>query len=257
MTKIQAFLRTFCYSLIAAATLALSPVQAAPSKCANQYFLDQRPDFVNPKLELSSMELCSDYFATMYSGVAKSPLYSAEYLTQGRLQAAKQYGRSNDFRPDTRIPSSMRAELSSFKGSGYDRGHLAPSADMPTPGSDSQSFLLSNMVAQDPTLNRGLWAAIEGAVRAQANYSPVYVITGAMFRGNNIKRIKGGVLVPTHVYKLVFDPKANAAAAYVVENAPNKRHQEVSLQELESLAGIKFLPGATNVRTMKLPRPRY
>jgi len=113
------------------------------------------------------------------------------------------------------------------------------------------------MIPQDPKLNRGLWAAIESAVRAQAGYKPVYVITGALYLGANIERINGRVLVPTHVYKLVYEPERHIAGAYVVENAPNKRHREVTLSQLESMAGVKFLPGATGVGEMKLPRPRY
>src|SRR5690606_14564827 len=147
--------------------------------------------------------------------------------------------------------------LTDYRGSGYDRGHLVPSADMPTPSSDSQSFLLSNIVPQDPNLNRNLWAAIEAAVRAHANHRPVYTITGVLFKGAQIERGKGRVLVPTHLYKLVYEPGRNAAAAYLVQNAPRKRHQEITLAELEELAGIRFLPGATNVGKLKLPRPRY
>ena len=113
------------------------------------------------------------------------------------------------------------------------------------------------MIPQDPNLNRNLWSALESAVRSQAAYQPIYVITGALFIGSELQRMKGRVLVPTHVYKLLYDPKQNAAAAYLVENAPDKRHREVSLAELEEIAGVKFLPAAKNVAKLKLPRPRY
>jgi endonuclease G len=244
------------------ATLALAcslhtPVSAAPSSCPDNYYQGQRPDPINLRLASSARELCSSSYAVWYSAIARTPLWAGEFLTQGRIEAGRDVPRSNRFHADTRLAADWRSTLDDFRHSGFDRGHLAPSADMPTAAADSQSFMLSNMVPQDPTLNRTLWAAIEKAVRAQANYEPVYVITGALFLDASVRRINDRVMVPSHLYKIVYDPKANAAAAYVVENAANKRQREMSLAEIEKLAGISFLPGAENVKRLKLPRPRY
>jgi endonuclease G len=234
-----------------------SPVFAAASNCPESYYRGQRPDAANPRLAASARELCSAGYAVWYSGIARTPLWAGEFLTKGGIDAGREVARSNHFRADTRLAADWRSTLEDFKGSGFDRGHLAPSADMATPAADSQSFILSNMVPQDPTLNRYLWAAIEKAVRAQANYAPVYVITGALFLDASVRRINDRVMVPSHLYKIVYDPRTNAAAAYVVENAANKRHREMSLADIEKLAGIRFLPGAENVKMLKLPRPRY
>src|SRR5690606_27801005 len=128
---------------VSALLLSAQAVLAAPSQCPNNYHEGQRPNLINKKLGASATELCSDYYAVWYSGVARSPVWAAEYLTKGRIDAGRNVPRSNDFRPDTRLPSAWRSDLRDYRGSGFDRGHLAPSADMPTPGSDSQSFLLS------------------------------------------------------------------------------------------------------------------
>lgn len=247
---------TYCLSIVAMVS-GVGTAYAAPSDCANSYFADQRPDVNNPKLSSSAKELCSDYYAVWYSGIARTPLWSAEFLSQGRIEKSYNGTRTEDFRPDMRLPSDWRATLADYKKSGFDRGHMSPSADMPGPAAVSSSFLLSNMVPQDPQLNRNLWAAIEKSVRARAKYQPLYVITGPLFLGEKIDRINGRVLVPTHIFKLLYDPKDNTAGAYLVENAPNKRHVEVTLEELEQKAGVKFLPGASNVKVMKIPRPRY
>jgi len=231
--------------------------QAAPSACAGQYFQDQRPDLINKKLGSHARELCSDAYAVWYSGVARAPLWAAEFLTKGRIEAGYKVPRSNSFREDVRLPSDWRARLSDFKGSGMDRGHLVPSADSPTLAADAQSFLLSNIVAQDPQLNRNLWSAIESAVRAKAKHQSLYVITGALFIGSKIDRLNGRVMIPTHLYKLLYDPASNQAGAYVVENKPNKRHREVGLLEINRLAGVDLLPAVKHVGRMKLPKPRY
>jgi len=229
----------------------------ADSACPHLYHAATPPKLLNLKLGQHARELCSDHYAVLYSGVARSPIYAAEYLTKGKVVAAREFGRANDFRSDMRLPKDWRSELQDFRGSGYDRGHLAASANMPTPAADSQSFLLSNIVAQNPQLNRNLWSAIEKAVRVLAMHRPIYTITGVLFKGQHIERLNSRVLIPTHIYKLVFDPKQNSAAAYLVENQSDRRHREVSLQELEQLAGIAFFPKGDDVNRLKLPRPRY
>jgi len=227
------------------------------SACPQLYPTSELPRVLNPRLALSVRELCSDHYAVLYSGVARAPLYAVEYLTKGKILAAREFGRANDFRADNRLPKDWRNLLSDFKGSGFDRGHLAASGDMPTPAADSQSFLLSNIIAQDPQLNRNLWAAIEKAVRAHAQHRPVYVFTGTLFIGKKIERLNDRVLIPTHVYKLLYDPDRNEAAAYLVENKPDRKHREVDLSSLQELAGIEFLPNSKQIQAMKLPRPRY
>jgi len=232
------------------------PVESR-SSCPHLYPTATPPRILNPRLALSARELCSDHYVVFYSGVARAPLYAVEYLTKGKIQATRELGRANDFRADTRLPKDWRNLLSDFRGSGFDRGHLAASGNMPTPAADSQSFLLSNIIAQDPQLNRNLWAAIEKAVRAYAQHKPVYVFTGTLFLGKKIERLNDRVLVPTHIYKLLYDPELSAAAAYLVENQPDKRHKEIDLQYLQKLTGIEFFTQAEKISALKLPRPRY
>jgi hypothetical protein len=82
-----------------------------------------------------------------------------EYLVENAI-------RSDKFKADPDIPKGKRAELEDYKGSGFDRGHIAPSADMlRSQGTNDESFLLSNMAPQDPSLNRGIWSTLEDDVR--------------------------------------------------------------------------------------------
>lgn len=242
---------------IAIFLVSISAAIASPSSCPEHYFEGERAEFTNQKLEKNAKELCSSGHAVWYSGVARAPIWSAQFLTKGRLEQARGLPRSNNFREDSRVPNDWRNKLNDFRGSGYDRGHMAPSGDMPNPNADSDSFLLTNIVAQDAQLNRNLWSAIEAATRAHAMHRSLYVYTGPLFLGDRIKRLNNRVLIPTHVYKLLYEPQRNLAAAYLVENAPDKRHKAVSLQELEKLSGVRFLPSAISPGQLKLPRPRY
>ena len=86
--------------------------------------------------------------------------------------------------------------------------HLAPAADMPDERAQHESFSLANMIPQDPQSNRGLWSGIESAVRGLArNSGELYVVSGPVFQGATLQRLRGRVLVPTHIFKAVYDPK--------------------------------------------------
>ena len=97
-------------------------------------------------------------------------------------------GRSNNFRPDYRVPQMFRAELADYKKSGYDRGHLVASANRREERiQNSETFLLSNMSPQHPDLNRKIWRKLEKAVRKLANKKEIletYVLSGPIFNFN-------------------------------------------------------------------------
>ena len=231
----------------------------AQSACPNHYPSGVAPVLKNPALTKQTRELCNDSFVTMYSGVTRTPLWSAEHLTRASISSAKQQKRENKFHPDERIPSSERAELSDYARSGFDRGHIAPSGDMPDPRAQEQSFALSNMIPQNPDLNRHLWEGLESSVRDMAmQRGSVYVITGPIFEGQRLDALRNRVMVPTSVFKLVYDPKRNEAAAYVAPNNSSQDYKVISISELERRTGIDFLPplgASAKQNAMNLPDP--
>lgn len=93
--------------------------------------------------------------------------------------------RSDNFRPDYRIPQVFRADLVDYVGSGYDRGHLVASADQrETELQNSETFLLSNMSPQDPQFNRRIWRELESEVRVldlKPEILETYVVSGPIF----------------------------------------------------------------------------
>ena len=132
-------------------------------------------------------------------------------LTRSQLEH-KVTGRTNDFRADTLI-STGSAKPSDYKGSGFDRGHLAPAADMAwSIKSAHDSFLMSNMSPQTPSFNRVIWKLLEEAVRKWAHqYGTIYVVTGPVLEKDASEYESIGeseVAVPEYFYKalLVFIP---------------------------------------------------
>ena len=248
--------------LITGAALVASlfvPALAFASSCPDHYAEGRAPEIRNPKLAVSTRELCYGVFGIMHSGVTRTPLWSAENLRAENVESAQGLKRDNSFHPEPRLPRGQRAELDDYARSGYDRGHMAPNGDMPDRRTQRESFTLANMVPQDGDHNRHIWAPIEGAVRKMAKKEgQLYVITGPAYLGSNLRKI-GNVLVPTHLYKVVYSPRQKAAAAWFTENRANAQIQVVPVAELERIVGIEFLPALSRQqkeRMLALPKIR-
>jgi len=171
-------------------------------------------------------------------------------------------GRSNDFREDELIltGSSVEADFFlktakedgtfSYDGFGFDRGHLAPSADFRySKKALSESFYYSNMSPQVAELNRERWADMEDALRSYVvrNNTPVYVVTGPILK-SDLKIIERGVnqvSIPNEYFKVALDMKNQRAIAFVMPNA--SCHYPVmnyacSVDSVELITGIDFFP---------------
>ena len=169
-------------------------------------------------------------------------------------------GRTNDFRVDPLITSGSSEEEDYFlkfpkegggftyDGFGYDRGHLAPSADFRySKKALSESYFYSNMSPQVAELNRGRWAEMEDAIRAYVirNNAPVYVVTGGILRDDlpKIPRSTNGVSVPKEYFKVVYDPVKRSGIAFVM---PNKAceypvmHYACTIDSVEVLTSLDF-----------------
>jgi endonuclease G len=154
--------------------------------------------------------------------------------------------RTEDFRPDPSVKTGS-AELSDYKGSGYDRGHLCPAGDMRfLQNAMSETFFLSNMSPQVPAFNRGTWKNLESLVRQWATtYDSIYVVTGPIFRNNNGTIGSNKVTIPGYYYKVVYCPNKEMMIAFVLPNckASNELSSySVSADSVEHLTGIDFFP---------------
>ncbi len=227
------------------------------SQCSQSFYGGVYPEFTNPKLSDNTQALCMDGFAVMYSGVSRTPLWSAEYLDRKRLQQAKEIDREDSFHEESRLPKSMRAKLSDYSGSGYDRGHLAPNGNMANRSQQYDSFSLANIAPQSPRNNRYIWRNIESATRyLSQQYGEVYTITGVAFTSKKTKQLADRVLVPSHFFKAVYIPASNQAGVYYAPNDESERIEVISLDELTAKIGIDVLPvldAQTKAQAFDLP----
>lgn len=228
------------------------------SACPQHYALATTPTIAREGLRPLTRELCYDAFAVLHSGVSRTPLYAAEHLTRAGVAAAATLERVDSFHAETGLPTEERAELNDYVRSGYDRGHMAPNADMPTPTAQAQSFSLANMVPQIHANNAGIWSGMEQVTRRLATGDgEVYVVSGPAFLGSDIKQV-GRVLVPTHLWKVIYRPATQQAGAYVIRNDDSAAYQVVSITALTQTVGIDVLPRLPTVvreTAMDLPQP--
>jgi endonuclease G len=243
---------------VTAVVISMTPAQADDfSQCSQSFYGGIYPEFINTKLNNNTQALCMDGFAVMYSGVSRTPLWSAEYLDRSRLQQAKQIDREDSFHEESRLPKSMRASLSDYSGSGYDRGHLSPNGDMATRSQQYDSFSLANIAPQSPRNNRYIWRNIESATRyLTQQYGDVYAVTGVAFTDKKTKQLANRVLVPSHFFKAVYIPAINQAGVYYAPNDESERIEVISVDELAGKIGIDVLPGLdskTKTQAFDLP----
>lgn len=156
--------------------------------------------------------------------------------------------RTNKFIADPEIATTGQASNADYKKSGYDKGHLAPAADMSwSLKTMTESFYFSNMSPQKPQFNRVIWKNLEEQVRTWAQkYGKIYIATGPIL-DSFIEFIgKGKIGVPTYFYKTILyynPPKQAKAIAFIMKNEGSTKPFSffaVSVDELEKRTNIDF-----------------
>ena len=176
--------------------------------------------------------------------------------------------RTNDFRPDPKVKTGTAVEEDYFlkyeqddgsfryDGFGYDRGHLAPSADFRwSEQALSESYLYSNMSPQLADFNRKAWAELEAALRGYVYNHPetqLYVVSGGVLK-EGLPAIEQGVhkvRIPHHFYKVALDLKNKTAVGFIVPHQPIDdalKEFAVSVDEVEEVTGLDFFSNLPDV----------
>ena len=201
--------------------------------------------------------LCKTDYATFVSPVTRDPIWVAEHLTTVQIMSAGMIQRHCGFRPDKALEPGARAELDDYRKSGWDRGHMAPDADMPDDTAQRESCDLANAVPQAPRLNRGIWARIEEHVRRLALFhGDVYVATGPGFSGAPAAIGPDDVLVPDWTWKAVYVPATGEHEAWVCSNVRATVCDEEPVAAIKRRFGIRVFPSETRAWAEEAPVER-
>ena len=188
--------------------------------------------------------LCREGYALQHDNSARIAAWTAWSLLPSETIGCNP--RADAFSADKDVPVTGRATPDDYARSGYDRGHMAPDADMSWSKQTSiESFLMSNMSPQLPNLNRGVWKLLEAQTRAWA-WSRKHTL--ALYSGNiytsSVKRIGSGVVVPDALYKIVIDTVTSDVLAFRFSNIDKQptdmRLFLTSVSEIEKQSGITF-----------------
>ena len=180
--------------------------------------------------------------------------------------------RTNDFRVDSLVTTGSAEETDYFlksvaadgeliyDGFGYDRGHLAPSADFRwSQKALSESYFYSNMSPQKPEFNRERWAELESWIRTYVVdfKEPVYVVTGPVLKEGLKQQGGNKVSIPQQFYKIVLDLNGDdkKAIAFLMPNdhcAYPVSGYVTSVNEIEKLTGLDFFASLDDAEEEKL-----
>lgn len=220
------------------------PVKKVKNKQCQQQYMDGVAPVVKQR-QLLVTQLCKQGFVIGYSHTTRTPLWSAEYLTIKRLKKADKLKRKASFYSETSLPASSRVSIKHFKKKGYDRGHLAPSHDMPTMQAQIDSFSLANIALQHRRHNRSVWSKIERLTRHQVyQYNDAYVVTGLAFLTK--RKTRYGIPIASHFFKAVYIPALNEAGVYWSKNDGSGHLQIISLAQLRQKVGLDVMPSLPN-----------
>jgi endonuclease G len=202
-----------------------------------------------PRTNTTDTILSYGGFDLAYNEEFEQAAWVAYVLTREEIESGN-IGRTDNFRPDTSITSGS-SSLSDYRGSGYDRGHLAPAGDMKwDPLVMSQSFLMSNMSPQLPAFNRGIWRKLETQVRQWAiQKDSLYVITGPLLEPIDSLIGENGVGIPGQYFKVLVDlsPPDHAMIAFLLPHAGSSdplMQFALSVDSLEQISAYDFFAGA-------------
>lgn len=185
-------------------------------------------------------------YTSSYNCDTRNPNWVAWELT-GRHTNGKNKRQGLSFQEDYDVPTP-RATNMDYMQSGYDRGHMCPSADNKwSEQAQKESFLYTNCCPQDHTLNAGSWNDLESVCRRWARrYGKIWIACGPVYNGEKHRRIgRNKVFVPEGFFKVVLanDGGRYMALGFLFENTPtaDRFTQYVkTVDEVEKITGYDF-----------------
>lgn len=144
-------------------------------------------------------------YTVSYNKDLKIPNWVSYELTRQETKGKEK--RSDNFIADPLVKGTI-ATNADYARSGYDKGHMAPAADMKwSPEVMKESFYFSNMCPQHPQLNRRGWKNLEEKIRDWAIAdSAIIIICGPIINQSSRTIGKNKVAVPERFFKVVLSP---------------------------------------------------
>lgn len=190
------------------------------------------------------LQLKHSYYETCYNTTIRLASWTSYTLTADMLSGTTP--RSNRFEIDPLVTdTNAHIYPEEYKNTSYDRGHLVPAADMRMNTlSMSESFYMTNITAQEPSFNRGIWKKIENQVRRIALIEKeIIIVSGPIFKFK--KKLNKTLKIPVAFYKIIFknDPVKPKMIAFLLKNEKSKKPISdfiTNVDTIEKLTQIDF-----------------
>jgi endonuclease G len=227
----------------------------------------QQHDFATLKYGFPGIEhpLFRNRTVVSYNPKQKTANWVAERVNRYTLSESNADRKRSRFKTEGEdIAPEHRATLNDYKGSGYDRGHLAPAANHKRSQEDQQeTFMLANVSPQVGSgFNQRFWKKLEKDVRHWGSGDDeVHVVTGPAYLsedGGQSDQVsykvigENQVAVPTHFFKVMLAERPTEDGGVEVRTqaflVPNKKIRKnarkerflVSIDDLEKKTGLDF-----------------
>lgn len=211
-----------------------------------------------PRVRKGTKIVWYDGFGLQYSPKYKQARWVAHMILPD-IEAVCE-PRTEDFLEDPEVDSKLTLDLYVQEKKEYDRGHLAPAADLRwSPRAVEASFYLTNMSPQRSDLNRNLWRELEVLLRQYVTYydnGPIMVVSGPVLKGSlpklkHKREAKEQITIPKTYFKVAIDLKRKRGIGFVMDqDAPSPtRAADIrkellrcvrSIDEVEKRTGLNF-----------------
>lgn len=200
-------------------------------------------------LFVSTLTICQDTirlvhqnYTSVFSKSKGYPVIVEWWVTKNKISCSQPLKRVDKFAPDPLLPKETDL-MESYKGSGFDRGHMSPAADNLCSNQkvSDECFYFSNMSPQYHSLNAGDWKSLETHTRelSMTNDS-IKVWCGNL---GEMKKI-GRVSVPTKCWKVIYISKLKKYRYFIFENTTSKsdgfQNNEITESEFKKLVSLKL-----------------
>lgn len=162
----------------------------------------------------NTVELCSTFYVSRYDVNNRAVVFTSEYLKAGKPVGSVK--RVDAFKADNAL-GAKSPKPADYKNTGYDKGHMVPADDASTSDEMIETFKMTNMTPQEPSLNKISWKALETSVRKEfvASKKDMWVLTIAIYnKGGTVSNIP----IPKGYWKITY---GDTVKFYFAENKPH------------------------------------
>ena len=206
-------------------------------------------------------------YALSYNNSKGIPNWVSWHLSSAWTGSAS---RCNCFKQDSSLPSNFfKASTSDYTGSGYDRGHLCPSADRTySSTANSNTFYMTNIAPQAADNNQRSWASLEDYCRTlAAQGNELHIIAGVAGSGGTGKNgyrttiDNGNISVPDSFWKVILIlpngtndvSRVTTSTRVIAVNIPNDQgintnwaNYRTTVNYIESITGLDLFENINN-----------